>query len=58
MRLTAALGEQEVTKEFLGTVKRQRKIGSRKGDMMQALSEHFSMPLVVPKNRYIGFGTS
>ncbi len=51
-QLAVALGEQEVTREFLGAILLKKKwIGER--DLMQALSEHFSMPLVDLKNQYI-----
>ncbi len=51
-QLSWALGEQEVTKEFLGTILLKKKWVKEK-DLMQALSEHFNMPLVDLKNQYI-----
>ncbi|HBO97493.1 MAG TPA: hypothetical protein DE315_02745 [Candidatus Omnitrophica bacterium] len=51
-QLAGALGEQEVTKEFLGAILLKKKWVKEK-DLMQALSEHFNIPLVDLKNQYI-----
>ena len=51
-QLAGALGEQEVTKEFLGVILLRKKWVKEK-DLMLALSEHFNMPLVDLKNQYI-----
>ena len=51
-QLAWALGEQEVTREFLGAILLKRKWVKEK-DLMRALSEHFNMPLVDLKNQYI-----
>ena len=51
-QLAWALGEQEVTKEFLGMVLLRKK-WVKERDLMLALSEHFNMPLVDLKNQYI-----
>jgi type IV pilus assembly protein PilB len=51
-QLAWALGEQEVTREFLGAILLKKKWVEER-DLMLALSEHFNMPLVDLKNRYI-----
>ncbi len=51
-QLAWALGEQEVTREFLGVILLKKRWVKEK-DLMQALSEHFNMPLVDLKNQYI-----
>ena len=51
-QLAWVLGEQEVTKEFLGMILLKKK-WVRERDLMLALSEHFNMPLVDLKNKYI-----
>ena len=53
-QLAGALGEQEVTKEFLGAILLKKKWVKEK-DLMQALSEHFNIPLVDLKNQYNHF---
>ena len=51
-QLAGALGEQEVTKEFLGAILLRKK-WVKEHDLMVALSEHFNMPLIDLKNEYI-----
>ncbi len=51
-QLAWALGEQEVTKEFLGKILLEKK-WVKERDLMLALSEHFNMPLADLKNQYI-----
>ena len=51
-QLAWALGEQEVTKEFLGVILLRKK-WVKERDLMLALSEHFNIPLVDLKNEYI-----
>ena len=51
-QLAWVLGEQEVTREFLGTILLQKKWIKEK-DLMSALSERFKMPLIDLRNEYI-----
>ncbi len=50
--LASALGEQQVTQEFLGMILLRKK-WVKEHDLMAALSEHFGLPLVDLKNMYI-----
>lgn len=51
-RLTLALGEQVLTKEFLGAILLRKKWIKEK-DFLAALSEQYNLPVVDLKNRYI-----